>query len=146
MIGWRDVRLGKATEEYTFTVKIKPTENLETFVMFPDYFIMSRYRKFVKVVGVSAFVPVDEDAYGNQYAHTQYLKTDHIEFHASFNQEIDSSDRFICMCNEKLLEPKKYEQYTTFFGFKCWFVDVISGEKLPIADNVKITLQLVLIC
>ena len=146
MIGWRDLRLGKSNESYPFSIIINSYEGDEVFVKFPNYFICSRYRKFVKVVGVSAFVPMTHDAYGNQYANTQYIKTDHIEFHASFNQEGDNSDEFICMCNERLLEPKRYEQYTTFIGFRVWFIDTITNEIVKVQPGSKVIIQLVLEC
>lgn len=144
MIGWRDIRLGKPQEAYPFTVIVQPSEDKVQVVKFPEYFVYSHYRKFVKVIGVSALIPVTEDAFGNQYQRTQYLKADHIEFHASFNQEGDHSGDFVCMCNERLLEPKRFEQYTTFGWFRVWFTDTITGEILP--PQSKVIIQLVLEC
>ena len=144
MIGWRDIRLGKSHESYPFTVIIQPTADKFQIVKFPNYFVCSHYRKFVKVIGVSALIPATEDAFGNRYRRTQYLKADHIELHATFNQEGDNSDDFICMCNERLLEPKRFEQYTTFTWFRVWFEDTITGE--IIAPDYKVIIQLVLEC
>ena len=125
-----------------YSVKIPEMENPLIVVQYPHEFVESPNKKFVRVLAVNVTCIATEDAFGNEFANGQYLKPSHIAFHATFNQEYDNSNHFICMSNEQLVKAKEYEQYTTQMSFKLWFKDELSGDLLTPDDQVSIIIQL----
>lgn len=134
----------KPSECHPYTVVIEPYDDDITIIKYPPEFVESNRRKAVHVVAVNVVVQTDDDAYGNPFNQTQYLLPQHIAVHASFNQEYDNSNQFICMTNEQLIVPKIYRQYTTQLAFKLWFQDIMTDEIIGIPGNVKVVMQLIL--
>ena len=132
------------SEQHPYTIIVEPYNDDLTIIQYPPEFVESNRVKAVIVLAVNCLIPVDTDPYGNEYNTSQYLTPQHIAVHASFNQEYDNSNQFICMANEQLIQPKVFRQYTTQLAFKLWFQDLMTDEIIGIPDNVKVVIELLL--
>ena len=122
-----------------FSFKV-PTSGI---IQFPHEFVESVNPKFVQVLKVNCYVPLETDAYGNECVYPLYATPENISVHSTFNQNFSQNDRFICFTNEELTTPKMFQQFTSQLFFHVWFKDM-DGNVLPI-ENAKITIQTILI-
>ena len=125
-----------------YTYIIKPNNAEYTIIECPSEFYRSWNAKYVRVHVIDLIAGVNTDAYGVQFINTEYLKPEHIAVHATFNQESDDTNHFICMANEHFTPPKSFKIYTSQIFFKLWFVDIIDNQLVKINDNVKAIVQL----
>lgn len=126
---------------YTYFVNVSGHPNYVVFE-YPNEFFRSRNPKYVRVYSINFITKVDTDAYGVRYLAECFLSPDHIAVHATFNQETDDTNHFICMTNEHFNPPKTFKIYSSRVFFTMWFMDVIAGESVPIDKDSRIIVQL----
>ena len=103
-------------------------------VKYPEEFVRSTRRKFVKVLSFKMIVKmrdVTADAMSlNSEPHYINVAPDYYGLHADFDQDFEKLNltNYICNSNEILNQPLCYEQYTTKPTFKLQIVDEVDSK------------------
>ena len=108
--------------------------NTSGIFKYPDHFISSGRRKFVHVIAAHLYVTDEDD---------NFSKPSLCSLHASFVQDDDYENGYVCMTNEPLYKRKKYEQFNNVKEFKIWFQDYL-GNPMSLDSSTTLILELML--
>lgn len=71
--------------------------------LLPEAFVYSNNDKYISVIAAHAFYEII-DEHGNK----SYTKPEYWQLHASFVQEGDCMDQYVCLFNQPLFHKRKY--------------------------------------
>ncbi len=104
----------------------------------PEPFVYSTNERNISVIAAHAFY-VMKDSNGVR----TYTKPEYWQLHASFVQEGDSMDQYVCMFNEPLFHKRKYRQVNRALEFRICITDY-EGNVIEPDENLHIVLELLL--
>ena len=125
-----DINSIEKCQKRYYTIRTKA----QTIFQYPEHFIRSGRRKFVHVIAAHLFV-TDED--------NNYSKPTMCSLHASFVQDDDYENGFVCMINTPLYKRKKYEQFNNERSFRIWLEDY-DGNPMTLTEDTTLILELML--
>ncbi len=112
------------------------TDKFITFL--PEAFVYSNNERNISVIAAHAFYVMTDD-YGNP----TYTKPEYWQLHASFVQEGDFMNHYVCLFNHPLFHKQKYKQANRVLSFKIWVTDY-NGNIIEPNENLHIIVELLL--
>ena len=109
------------------------TKSKSLTVKFPEEFVRSQRRKFVKLLSFKMILKYEDGTTDsgslNPVAHNINVTPDYYGLHADFDQDFEKLNltNYICNSNEILNQPLTYEQYTTKPTFRLQIVDEVDS-------------------
>ena len=102
---------------------------------YPPEFVSSDRKKYVHVLAVYIYQNGDDD---------EFTRPNYIQFHASFVQDSEYLDSYVCMGNQPLYQRKKYEQFNSDRTYRFWLTDYEGNAIDPVEHDIHIIVELML--
>ena len=128
-----DINTVERCQKRYMTISLTGGDSLK--IDYPEHFINSGRQKYVHVVNTHLFV---EDSTDNSFSRPVLCS-----LHASFVQDADDLDHFVCMINSPLYKRKKYEQFNNSRSFTIWLKDY-KGTPMTLTSDTTLIIELML--